>query len=76
MQNSNPMFILLGHVWKTLVANPENYFLDYREYQIWPQGFLEAGSDGARSGPSVLHFVPSCLQSALSRRPKLRFGPE
>ena len=29
-----------------------------------------------RSAPSALHFVPLCLQSALSRRPKLRFGKE
>ena len=28
------------------------------------------------SAPSALHFVPHCLQSALSRRPKLCFDPE
>ena len=32
--------------------------------------------DGTRSAPSALHFVPRYLQSALSHRPKLRFGPE
>ena len=26
--------------------------------------------------PSALHFVPHCLQSALSLRPKLDYGPE
>ena len=35
-----------------------------------------AGCDGTRSAPSALNFVPRCSQSALSRRPKLRFGPE
>ena len=44
--------------------------------QIRRQSFLEAGCNGTRSAPSALHFVPLCLQSALFRRPKLRFSPE
>ena len=40
------------------------------------QGFLKTGCDETRSAPSALHCVPRCLQSALPRRPYLRFGPE
>ena len=48
-----------------------------RECQIRRQGFLEAGCDGTRSEPSALHFVPRCLQSTLSRRPRLALiGPK
>ena len=49
---------------------------DYPEYQIRRQGFLKAGCDGTRSAPSTLHFVPHCLQSALSRITNLCFGQE
>ena len=31
---------------------------------------------GLGQRPSTLHFVPRSVQSALSRRPKLLFGPE
>ena len=60
----------------TSIIRKKHIFPDYREYQISRQGFLEAGCDGTRSAPSALHFLPRCLQSALSRRPKLRFGLE
>ena len=50
--------------------------LDYREYEIRRQDFFDAGSGGTCSAPSALHFTPRCLQSALSRRLKLGFGPE
>ena len=63
--------------WLESLDNPEKQiFLDYREYQIRRQGFLEAGCDGTRSSPSALHFVPRCLQSALLLCPKLRYGAE
>ena len=45
-----------------------------RKFPIRRQGFLETGCDRTHSAPSVLHFVPRCLQSALSRRPKLYFA--
>ena len=33
------------------------------------------GCDGTCSAPLALHFVPRCLQTALSRRPKFQFCP-
>ena len=60
---------------KTSIIRKTKFFPN-SEYQIRRQGFLEAGCDGTRSAPSALHSVPRCLQSALSRRPKLCFGPE
>ena len=61
LQNYNPIYIFIGQNQKVLIQR---------------QGFSEAGCDGTRSAPSALYFVPRCLQSALSRRPKLRFGPD
>ena len=77
VQNSNPMSIFIGRERKTsIIVIKKTFYPDYREYQIRRQDFLETGWDGTRSAPSALHFVPRCLQSAISRRPKLRFGPE
>ena len=55
--------------WLENLNNPEKVFsriIDNSRY----------GSRFPRSATSVLHFVPRCLQSALSYRPKLCFGPE
>ena len=35
----------------------KNFFLDYQEYQIQRESFLEAGCDGTLSAPTALHFV-------------------
>ena len=68
------------HFRRPLPENLDNsekqIFPGYRKYQIQWQGFLEASSEGTLSALWALHFVPRCLQSVLSRRPKLRFGPE
>ena len=71
----NLMSIFIGCDRKTSIIG-KNWFFRIREYQIRRQSFLEASCDGTRSAPSALHFVPRCLLSALSRRPKLRFGLE
>ena len=66
----------IGRDLRTSIIREKKYFPDYGKYQIRWQGFLEAGCYWTRSAPSALHFVQRCLQSALSRRPKLCFGPE
>ena len=70
------MSILVGSGWKPLIILKKQVFMGDQEYHIRREGLLEAGCDGTRSGPLALHFIPRCLESALLRNPKFRFGPE
>ena len=72
---SNSMSIFIGCDRKTSII--QNLFFQIIEnIRYGGRVSPEAICDGTCSAHSVLHFVPRCLQSALSRRQKLRFGPE
>ena len=67
LQNPNPMSISVDCDWNTFII---------RIFPLLLRGSLVAGCDGTLSAPSALHVVPRCVQSSLSRRPKLTIGSE
>ena len=70
VQNSNPMSIFVCRDLKN------RFFQIVEKKRYCGKVFLRQAAMGRSEAPKALRFVPRCLQSALPRRPKLRFGPE